>query len=392
MSTLRSVPTCFVAWLAVALGSSVCSAVEGERAEETISVYIGTYTRGESQGIYLFHLDLATGALRPAGLAGETTNPSFLAVHPSRQFLYAVGEISGFGGKPTGAVSAFAIDPKSGKLTLLNQQSSGGPGPCHVSVDATGGNVLVANYSGGSVTCLPIRTDGRLDKATAFVQHQGSSIDPGRQKGPHAHSINLSPDNRFAFVADLGLDKVMVYRFDAGAGTLIAANPPWATLAPGAGPRHFAFHPDGRHAYVINELHSTVTALDYDPTSGALGTRQTISTLPDDFQEKNSTAEVQVHPSGKFLYGSNRGHDSIAVFAIDADTGRLTLVERESTQGQSPRNFGIDPTGKYLLAANQTTHNVVVFGIDAENGALQPTGHSVSVHSPVCVKMIRRGW
>jgi 6-phosphogluconolactonase len=227
-----------------------------------------------------------------------------------------------------------------------------------------------------------------LGEATAFIQHEGSSVDPRRQAGPHAHSINVAPDNRFAFVADLGLDRVMIYRFDPQRGTLEANNPPWASLAPGAGPRHFAFHPSGRSAYVINEMKSTVTAFAYDANRGSLDEIQTVTTLPESFIGNNTTAEVQVHPSGRFLYGSNRGHDSIAVYAIDAETGRLTFVEHESTGGSTPRNFGLDPDGRYLLAANQASDSVVVFRIDAATGALTPTGHSIEVPSPVCVRIV----
>jgi 6-phosphogluconolactonase len=247
--------------------------------------------------------------------------------------------------------------------------------------------VLVANYGGGSVCVLPILDDGQLDGATALVQHEGSSVNPRRQRGPHAHSVNVSPDDRFAFVADLGLDKVMIYRFDVTAGTLAPADPPWASVSPGAGPRHFAFHPGGKFAYVINELQSTVTAFAYDPERGSLDDLQTVSTLPSDFKDNNSTAEVLVHPSGNFLYGSNRGHNSIAVFAIDARTGWLSPVEKESTRGSTPRNFGIDPTGRYLLAANQASDAIVVFRIDKATGALTATGQEIEVPSPVCVRM-----
>ncbi len=352
-------------------------------------VYVGTYTRGESEGIYLCRLDLATGAIRSLGLAAEADNPSFLAIHPSRPLLYAVGEIASFAGKRTGAVSAFSIHPESGKLVLLNRQPSRGAGPCHLVVDQTGQCVLVANYGGGSVACLPIEDDGRLGEATSFVQHEGSSVNPRRQAGPHAHSINLDRANRFALAADLGLDKILVYRFDAVAGALTANEPAWAGLQPGAGPRHLAFHPNGRFVYVINELASTVTAFRYDSARGVLEPRETLSTLPEGFQGDNTTADVHVHPSGKFLYGSNRGHDSIAIFAIDARSGTLRHVGNEPTQGRTPRNFGIDPTGALLLAANQATDNIVVFRIDPKTGRLRAAGHEVSIPSPVCVKMMR---
>jgi 6-phosphogluconolactonase len=354
----------------------------------TLWVYIGTYTQRGSRGIYRAELDLAAGRLESLRLAAEVVNPSFLAIHPSHKFLYAVGEVGDFAGGKGGAVSALAIDPASGGLSLLNQKSSRGSGPCHVVVDRSGKFVLVANYGGGSVACLPIRPDGSLGDATAFVQHAGSSVDPRRQKGPHAHSVNLDRANRFAFVGDLGLDKVMIYRFDAAQGTLAANDPPWAKVAPGAGPRHFAFHPNGRFAYVINEMHSTVTGFSYDADRGALETIGTVSTLPEGFSGSSTTAEVQVHPSGKFLYGSNRGHDSIAVFAIDADTGKLTPVGHASTQGKAPRNFGIDPTGRWLLAANQDSDSIVVFRIDGQTGKLLSLGPGLRVPMPVCVKFM----
>jgi len=356
---------------------------------KTLWVYFGAYARGEGKGIYVSRMDVASGKLQSPEVAIELTNPSFLALHPSRPLMYAIGEMGSFGGKKTGAVSALAMNTKTGKLALLNQQSSGGPGPCHVAVDREGRNVLVANYSGGSAACLPIGADGRLGEATSVVQHQGSGPDPKRQNGPHAHSINLDPAGRFAFVADLGLDKIFIYKLDAAAGKLIANEPAFAQVAPGSGPRHFAFHPTGRFAYVINEMLSTVTAFRYDADRGALAELQTVSTLPADFTGSNTTAEVQVHPSGKFVYGSNRGHDSIAIFAVDPESGKLRAAGHQSTQGKNPRNFGIDPTGAYLLAANQDGDNVVAFRIDAATGALQPTGQSLTISKPVCVKFVR---
>ncbi len=351
-------------------------------------VYVGTYTGTKSKGIYVFEMDLSSGAVTPARLAGEAVNPSFVAIHPNQRFLYAVGEVSDFAGKKTGGVSAFAIDSSTGNLTLLNQQSSGGTGPCHLVVDKAGKNVLVANYSGGSVAVLPIQADGKLSEASCFIQHTGKSVNPRRQEAPHAHSINLDAANNFAFVADLGLDKVLVYRFDAAKGTLTPNAPPAASVAPGAGPRHFAFHPSGRYAYVINEMGNTVTAFSYDAAKGVLSEIQTLSTLPQGYTEVSHTAEVQVHPSGKFLYGSNRGHDSIAVYSIDQNTGRLILVGIPSTQGKTPRNFGIDPTGTFLLAANQDSDSIVVFRIDPQTGELKPTGQVVEVPKPVCVKFV----
>jgi len=357
------------------------------RSKNEALVYVGTYTKA-SKGIYAWRLNTATGQLQPLGLAAETTNPTFLAVHPSRRFLYAVSEISSFQGQKSGAVSAFAIDPKSGKLSFLNQAPSRGAGPCHLTVDSRGRNLLVANYGSGSMAVLSISDDGRLREASDFVQHHGSSLDPKRQQGPHAHSVNLSPDNRFAIVADLGLDQVLVYRFNPAYSALGANEPPFAKVNPGAGPRHFAFHPSGKFAYVINELQSTVTAFTWAADAGTLSEIQTISALPKDFAGESYCAEVQVHPGGRFLYGSNRGHDSIAVFAIDEAKGTLTPVEHVSTQGKWPRHFGIDPSGTLLLAANQNSDNITVFRIDAKTGRLQATGQSLEAGSPVCVKFV----
>jgi 6-phosphogluconolactonase len=358
-------------------------------------VYVGTYTgeKSTSKGVYVARLDLQTGKVTAPELAAETPNPSFLAVHPAGRFLYAANEVRSFGDKETGSVSAFAIDGGSGKLTPLNQESSGGRGPVYVVVDKTGRNVLVSNYGDGSVAALPIGADGLLKPATSFIQHTGSSVHPTRQQSPRAHSINLSPNNRFAYAADLGVDKVFIYRFDAEKGTLAASDPPFAAVQPGAGPRHFAFHPDGRFAYVINEINVTLTAFAADPERGTLTEIQSLSTLPEGVpvQEGFSTAEVQVHPSGRFLYGSNRGHNSITVFAIDQKTGRLTFVQNEPTQGNIPRGFGIDPTGGYFFAANQRSDSVVVFRIDQQTGRLAPTGQTLAIGSPACVKFARRG-
>jgi 6-phosphogluconolactonase len=356
--------------------------------EGSVRVYIGTYTGEKSKGIYLSQLDLATGALAAVELAAEAKNPSFLAIHPNRQFVYAVSEVADGGNKPTGAVSAFAVEPKSGKLKLLNQQSSHGAGPCHLVVDLTGKNVLVANYGGGSCAVLPIGSDGKLGEATAAIQHAGKSVNPGRQEGPHAHSINLDPANRFAFVADLGLDKVLVYKFDAAKGSLTANNPPAAAVAPGAGPRHFAIHPSGKFAYVINEIANTVTAFAYDASRGALQEIQSITTLPEGYKATSHTAEVVVHPSGKFLYGSNRGHDSLAIFAIDPASGKLTAGGHQPTGGKTPRNFAIDPSGKWVLAENQESGTIVVLKVDPQTGGLTPSGRQLEVPAPVCVRMV----
>ena len=347
-------------------------------------VFIGTYTGGESKGIYTYELSMGEGALKQIGLAAETPSPSFLAIHPNKQFLYAVGEAG------NGSVSAFKIDAASGKLTKLNDASSRGGGPCHLVVDKAGKNVLVANYGGGSVAVLPIKDDGSLSEASAFIQHTGSSVNQRRQKEPHAHSINLDAANRFAFVADLGLDKIMIYRFDPENGSLTENDPPFVKVAPGGGPRHFAFSPDGKRAYVNNEITSSVTAFTYDSAKGALTETQTISTVPDDWKgNNNSTAEIQVHPSGKFVYCSNRGHDSVAVFSVGAG-GKLTRVENENVRGRTPRNFGIDPTGKFLIAASQDDNKLAVFHINPSTGALDLVDEPIDAPRPVCVKFLVR--
>jgi 6-phosphogluconolactonase len=365
-----------------------CASTQPAAAPKRLAVYLGTYTGEGSRGIYRSELDLETGTLAPPQLAGEIDNPSFLAIHPNGRFLYAVGEVSNFGGKRAGAVSAFAIDPASGKLTLLNQQSSEGSGPCHLSIPAAGTTALVANYGGGSVAALPIGADGKLGAAGSSVQHVGSSVNKSRQAGPHAHSINPSPDGRYALAADLGLDQVLVYRLDAAKATLAPHTPPHAPVTPGGGPRHLTFHPTGRFVYVNNEMLSSVTAFAYDPERATLKELQTLSTLPDGFGGNNSTAETQVTPDGRWVLVSNRGHDSIAVFAVDAATGRLTARGHASSGGKTPRNFGVDPTGRYVVAANQGSGTVVVLRLDPSTGALTPTGSSIQVARPVCVRFL----
>ncbi len=352
---------------------------------EQVRVYVGTYTGKGSKGIYAFEFNLQTGEATKPRLVAETINPSFLAIHPTGSFLYAVNEIWEKGEE--GKISAFAIQ-QDGNLQFLNQQPSKGVGPCHLTVDKTGKFVLVANYGSGNVAVLPILPDGRLGEATCSIQHEGKSVNPQRQEGPHAHSINLDPANKFAIVADLGIDKLLVYRFDAAKGILEGKDQPFATTAPGAGPRHIAFHPNGKFVYAINELNSTVTAYLYDAAKGILTELQTVSTLPDKFSGTNTTAEVQVHPSGHFLYGSNRGHNSIAIFRIEEATGKLSALGHQPTQGKTPRNFGIDPTGTYLFAANQDSDNIVVFRIDPQTGKLEPTGRIIEVPTPVCVKFL----
>jgi len=353
--------------------------------------YVGTYTENgsKSKGIYVFRYDPATQEITPLGLAAETTNPSWLALHPSGRFLYAVNEVGNYKGPNSGGVSAFAIDRATGKLTFLNEVSSRGADPCYITVDKTGKYVLVANYTGGSVAAFPVSDDGKLGEATAFVQHTGRGSDPNRQEGPHAHSINLSPDNRFAMVDDLGLDQLLVYKFDSSNGSLTPNAPPFAKLDPGTGPRHFALHSSGKFAYVIGEMKGTVTVFANDANSGALHPLQTISTLPKDVKGEIEDAEIEVHPSGNFLYASNRGEaNSITLFAIDGRKGTLSLVEHTPTRGKTPRSFAIDPSGKQLLAENQQTDSIVVFRIEQTTGKLTPTGKVFEVGRPVCVKFL----
>lgn len=353
-----------------------------------LRVYLGTYTNDTSLGIYVSTLDSATGKLTPAELAAEAKNPSFLAIHPSRKFLYAANEIFEFEGKKTGSVSAFSIDAATGKLTLLNQCVSMGRSPCHLTIDAAGKNVLVANYHGGSVAVIPLESNGRLVGPHISIQHTGSSVDKRRQASAHAHSINLDPTNKFAFVADLGLDKILIYQFDGLESMLVANDPFTGVVAPGSGPRHFAFHPSNKYAFVNNELTSTVTSFAFDPTKGSLTEIQTLSTLPEP-TPGNSTAETVVHPSGKFVYVSNRGHNSLAIFQCDPETGQLMAIGHASSGGKTPRNFNIDPSGRYAVVANQDSNKVVVLHIDQETGKLTPTGNSIEVGRPVCVRFMR---
>jgi 6-phosphogluconolactonase len=351
-------------------------------------VYAGTYTRQDSKGIYAFRFQPATGKLISIGLVAETENPSFLALHPNHRFLYAVNEISNYEGQNAGSVSAFSIDPKTAKLTALNKTTTRGTIPAHLVVDKTGKTLVVANYGSGSVAAFPLNADGSLGAASAFVQHSGSSTGQ-RQKGPHAHAVVLSPDNRFVFVPDLGLDQVLSYRMNPAKSTLAPNDPPFTKVTQGSGPRHFAFHPNGRFAYTLSEMGSLLTVSAYDRAGGSLKELQTISTLPKDFSGTNNSAELEIHPNGRFLYASNRGHDSIAVFAIDPSANTLTLVEHVPTQGKMPRNFAIDPTGAYLLAANQNTNNIVIFRIDQKTGRLTPTGDDIKTPIPVCLIFMR---
>jgi len=351
----------------------------------TTFVFIGTYNRphpaGENmaRGIVVYRIDPASGELSLASTVPDVVDPSYLAMHTRHPWLYAVNERS------EGGVSALAFDARSGTLAAMNQQLSHGDSPAHISLDLSGQWVLAANYGTGKIAVLPIQGDGSLGSATSTVQHEGHSVHPQRQQGPHAHYITVDPANRFVLVADLGLDAIMSYRFDQEAGTLAPNDPPAVAMQPGAGPRHIAFHPSGSFAYVINELDSTIVACEYDAAQGRLHPIQHESTLPPDFSGESTTAAIRVAPSGRFLYGSNRGHDSLAIFTIDPTSGRLSSIGHVSTQGQTPRDFNIDPTGTFLLAANQASNSIVTFRIDHESGELSPTGHVVEVISPTCV-------
>ncbi len=350
--------------------------------DKEILVYIGTYTGGDSEGIYVYKLDLSCGSLEYSSKIAGVDNPSFLAMDPAQRYLYAVNEQA-----PDGRVSAFAIDPDSGALSFLNQQPSGGSLPCYLVVDQSGKFVLLSNYGSGSLAVFSIEDDGRLGALTDLVRHQGSSVDAERQQGPHAHCVVFDRSGRHAFSADLGADEVKIYHFDATAGKLRPGNPPSVETEPGVGPRHFTFHPGGKFAYLINELGSTMSAFTYDETKGMLAQIQTLSTLPQAFTGYNHSADLHLEPSGKFLYGSNRGHDSIAIYGIDESSGRLTHIGNEPTRGGGPRNFAIDPSGTFLLAANHDSDNVVTFRLDRKSGKLEATGHVARVPAPVCLKM-----
>lgn len=356
-------------------------------------VYVGTFTGtpAHSKGIYLFSLSSAGNEMKltPLGLAAETPMPSFLALDAKRRLLFCANEIDTFEGKPNGAVSAFSIDPVSGKLKLINQQPSMGTHPCHIVLDKTGKNVIVANYNSGSVAVFPVSEDGHIGEATCVIQDTGSSVNPDRQAAPHAHCITLSPDNRFAFVCDLGIDKVLVYKFDSEHGRLIPNEPSFVPSIPGAGPRHLTFSPNGRFAYLICEMASTVTTFAYDAKAGTLKEVQTLSCLPGSFHGANTAAEIAIGPSGKYLFASNRGDNSVAQFEINARHGVLTWMGEQSTGGKTPRFFAVAPSGKDLIICNQDSDTVMAASLDT-GGKLMPVRQVAQVPAPVCAVFLRR--
>ncbi|MFN8346379.1 MAG: lactonase family protein [Spirosomataceae bacterium] len=354
--------------------------IAGFGQNKDLYLFIGTYTSKTSEGIYVYKFNTQTGDFSPVSIAKGIKNPSFLALSPDNRYLYSVAEMSG------GAVSAFAFDKQSGNLTMLNTQSAGGNGPCHVAVDKTGKWVMVGNYGGGSLSILPVQADGSLGAATQTIQHEGKSVNTARQEKPHVHSINIAPNNKDVFVPDLGTDKIMTYTLDTKAGKLLPGNPPFTSTTPGAGPRHFTFHPNGKWAYVINELDATMTGFQYK--SGKLEPYQTVSTLPADYTGQKWCADIHISPDGKFLYGSNRAHESLVIFSIHPKTGELIYVGHQNVLGKTPRNFMIDPTGKWVLVANQDSDNVVIFSRDMKTGQLTPTGKEIKVSMPVCLKTL----
>ncbi len=373
------------------LSDSIFGQQSMNKNQKEMLVYIGTYTSGKSksEGIYIHKLNLESGELKLHRTVKNVVEPSFLTIDKNKKYLYAVNETVEYEGKKSGAVSAFAIDQKTGDLTFLNKQPSLGGAPCHISTSSDGKFVLVANYAGGNVAVLPAEKNGKLGASIDSEQHSGSGANKKRQEAAHAHSVMLDEKNQFAFVNDMGIDRVMIYEFDKQSGNLKpnSAQPFYQTKA-GAGPRHFKFHPSGKFAFVINELDATIASLACDAKRGTLAEIQIVPTLPADFSGANTCADIHVAPNGRFVYGSNRGHDSIVVYRIDERSGKLEYVEHTLTGGKTPRNFAIDPTGRFLLAANQNSDSIVVFRIDEQSGKLSQTANKAQVPSPVCLKLI----
>lgn len=367
------------------LAMAVSMSVQTEAGEGPL-VFASAFTRGEKGAIHAYRLDAESGALKLLHRTTDVENPFFLALSPDNRFLYSI-HAEAFGGKEDEEVAAYALDGKSGKLKLLGRQSARGTASCYLDVDATGRAVVVANYSSGDVASLPIAADGSLQAAASFVKHTGSSVNPKRQQEPHAHCFVISPDNRFAFAADLGIDRIMCYRLDAETAKITPNTQPFVRTPPGGGPRHLTFHPNGKHVYVINELANSVTMYDYLTETGMLIEQQTISTIPEDFDGTTHTADVKITPDGRFLYGTNRGHDTIAAYSI-ADDGRLTLIDIIPSLGKGPQNLAITADGKHLICANMPGNNVAVFRIDTEQGGLTSVGEPVEMPMPSCVMLV----
>ena len=351
-------------------------------------VFFGTHSAGPNRGISVAHFDSNTGVLTKPELVVEAPAPAYFVLHPDGRHLYACNSNDFSKGYTGETISAYSIDPKNGRLTLLNQQPSGGADPSYITIDATNRFALVANYKGGNISVIALNPDGSLGKRTAFFQHTGSSVNSVRQTQAYAHSIRLDPANRFALVADLGLDKVFIYSFNQKDGSLTPNDPPFVKVAPGSGPRHLAFHPNGRFVFLINEMASTIISYAWDSKKGRITELQTISTLPSDYKGTSACAEIEVHPNGKFLYATNRGHDSIAVFSIDVSPGKLTLIEHVPTQGRTPRNFSFDPTNRWLIVTNHDSDNAMVFRVDEKSGGLTPKGKPVPIFYPFCVRFL----
>lgn len=372
--------------------------MEANMAEHHL-VFVGTYTEpikfgtgkvleGKGKGIYVFKWDSTRGILNPSCVNTGIANPSYLAIDKHGRFLYAVNELKQFEGLASGSLSAFEIIDEEGHLRFLNSCPTKGTDPCHVALDPRGRHAVVANFMSGSVAVFSINPNGSLDRMTDFVQHQGSSIDAGRQSGPHAHSAVFDPSCKYLLIPDLGIDKLVAYEFDDAKGSIVERREKTIRLPAGSGPRYMEFHPSGAYAYVINELNSTVTALKVQSEGQWLAPIQTISTLPSEFKGESTCAHLQIEPTGRYLYASNRGHDSIAIFSINTSNGCLEHVGWVSSGGRTPRHFCIDPSGKYLLAANQDSDNIAVYRIDYQSGKLEATGQQVSVPAPVCIKCI----
>lgn len=376
------------------LGFSTITTLAAKRDDmlitKELSLYIGTFTSKGKGGIYHDILNSGNGSLEQKSITSDIVNPSFLTVDSEGRYLYSVSETQQYDGKPEGSINAYRINEKDGSLEYLNTQPSKGQGPCFITMDHSNRYCLVANYTSGSVSVFPVKNDGSLAEASDMVQQHGSGVNPKRQEGPHAHSIVSSPDNRFCMSADLGTDKVLIYKFDDRNGKLSPASQTFVKVKPGLGPRHIVFHPNGKLMYLVCEMGSMVVVFDYDPMNGHLTEKQMISTLPADFKGTTKAAEIQIDTAGRYLYASNRGEDSIVVYSIHPDTGKLKVIQNQKEGIKWPRYFTLDPTGRFLLSANETSNDITVYSVDAKSGKLRSTGKSISVYKPVCIQFAAR--